>query len=225
MTKSHPMIFSGPMVQAILEDRKSQTRRVLKPQPEFEGVKSFGNSWGWRKGDDWFSGVTTDQMKDKFGLLHPKRCKYQPGDLLWVKEAWWMWCEDADDTCPCEEKGLPNPKHHVEYRATHPDKRPGGYDDETAPEYGIRWKSPLFMPRWASRITLEVTGARIERVQEIDMTDAYWEGCSAQEDYNGAYDAFIETWHSLYPTGPKSWNANPWVVVIEFKQTKPSMEG
>lgn len=214
--KETPIIFTGPMVKAIMDGKKSQTRRV---------AWKYDNPGWYAPKEQIPDGMLAEPAHSggRFCYRPSHWQKTKPGDVLWLKETWWMWCEDADDCCPCEEKGLPNPKHHMEYRATHPDKRPGGYDDVTAPEYGIRWKSPIFMPRWASRITLEVTATRIERLQDISEEDAKTEGVMGAAHGNPkeqefARDYFRAVWTSIYPTDPKSWDANPWVVVLEFKK-------
>ncbi|MFQ5483534.1 MAG: morphogenetic protein [Nitrospinaceae bacterium] len=170
--KEHGMIFSGDSVRAILEGRKTMTRRVLKPQPE-----RLGWNEGWfHKGGYW---------------SHPKR-KYHPGDLIWVREGW----------CLPGEPHYRNPGT-VLYKADN-----GEAESEITKAKA--WRSPLFMPRWASRITLKVKSTRFERVQEITEEDAEREGVPS-------YWNFAETWNSINgTTGPKSWEANPWVVVIEF---------
>jgi hypothetical protein len=169
--KERPILFSGPMVLAILEGRKTMTRRVRKPQP-----KLFD---------------TTARMV--IG------CPYgQPGDRLYVKETFLPW-----DASGGVEKYL--------YRAT-----------EHGTAYDGSWKSPLFMPRKASRITLEITGVRVERVQEITWEDAKAEGIT----YDGFPDSACEfyrqefkiLWDSINAKRGFGWDVNPWVWVIEFKQ-------
>ena len=185
--KEHPIIFSGPMVQAILAGRKTQTRRVFKPQPEFEGIRNYGESWKWRKGKDWFSGVTTDQLKARFCLLHPTRCRYQPSDRLWVRE----------NVQLSEYGGLWSLMDHAEAKVEYSADGTTEFlllvgEDKAKFKSGKR--SSRFMPRWASRITLEVTGIRIERLQKITESAAKAEGLLMQRGDGGApRDGF--KWH------------------------------
>lgn len=157
--KRHPIIFSAPMVQAIIEGRKTQTRRVIKPQPA--------------------------------GFV-PVRCSYgYPGDRLWVREAY--------GTC---DSWVP----HIFYRA-----------DGGAPNPGFRWKSPIHMPRWASRITLEIIDVRVERLRDISEENARAEGCHFPNSESPfGYDNFRMHWDRLH--GPGVWQENPLVWVLEFKK-------
>ena len=191
--REKPIIFSGPMVRAILEGRKSQTRRVLKPQPEIRD----GNDSIWMGppfGPNAYSGVYPD------GLKVVSSVKYAPGDRLWVREAW---AKDGD--CP------------LQYRAG-----PHVADDAL----GVRWRPPIHMPRWASRITLEVTEVRVQRLQDISEEDARAEGAPCcvmcedgsfyeNKDHGSLYCGFAGLWASIH--GPGSWEANPWVAAITFK--------
>lgn len=162
--KERPILMCGAMVRATLDLTKWQTRRIVKPQPEFEGVESFGDSWKWKKAEDWFSGVTTEQMKSRAGLLHPARCPYQRGNGLWIKETFRL--SDYND-CACYEPcsckaGVPI------YRAT------CGFDREE--ESDPHWTPSIFMRREYSRINLEITDVRVERVADISEEDAKSEG-------------------------------------------------
>lgn len=182
--KERPILFSGPMVRAILEGRKTQTRRVKKPQPIDLGVIHI-----------------VGQIKCPYG---------QPGDRLWVRETF---CPDW-----CDE---------VIYRADDPTgraARDAGYSHEP------KWKPSIFMPRWASRIDLEVVGIRAERLQEISEDDALAEGCEPgggacsgpmdPVEYDGytASDEFAALWDSINAKRGHSWESNPWVWVVEFKR-------
>lgn len=210
------------MVRAILEGRKTQTRRIIKEQPYSEGMRSYGESWAWRakeKGIGWFSGVTAEQIKAPCGLIKSLRSPYgEPGDRLWVRECF----------------GITEGEGQIVYK--------------TAPNYSPvdvcpvdKWKSSIHMPRWASRITLEITGVRVERLQDISEEDALAEGIyrvkigsgypdlfapdetswqeaveQQQQTYETAKDAFVALWESIH--GPGSWEANPFVWVLEFKR-------
>jgi hypothetical protein len=178
--KERPILFSAPMVRAILEGRKTQTRRIAKElneMPNLDGIlKRFPN---------------------------PKGCRYgKPGDRLWVRETW---AHERDGTgCP-DDNG-------VLYRATDP-----GWDDE---ETGLRWRPSIFMPRRASRITLEITDVRVQRLQEISEEDAQAEGAVGALDQSVgnnwcASQAFAALWESI--NGPDSWDANPWVWAVTFR--------
>ena len=241
--KERPILFSAPMVRAILEGRKTVTRRVVKPQP------SPGHEWaGWcvsstTKADEgkavWAVGRSS-YLTD----AHRVRCPYgQPGDRLWVKEtffAWGRWetrysakkgrdeWHFIDMTQECGKDylyaadGVSNTQAFVKRRSS------------VVPVY---WKRPaIFMPRHASRITLEVTGVRVERLQDISESDAIAEGMRQMRDGSGCWVgregpgklvtlwptarcAFRDLWESI--NGAGSWDANPCVWVIEFKRVTP----
>lgn len=202
--KERPILFSGEMVRAILDGRKTQTRRIIKPQPHWindsHSVAHIGKKVG-----------NVEYL-----------CKYgQPGERLWVRETW---CEIFDSEFGEED--------WIDYRATprYPEDsslRPAGWDNEPDGT-PLRWKPSIHMPRWASRITLEITGVRVERLQEISEEDAMAEGCdpdclSVKKMYakNGIFYGaartwFLYLWNSI--NGYESWNENPWVWVIEFKR-------
>lgn len=193
--KERPILFNGDMVRAILDGRKTQTRRVVKPQPGSDNRIP----WPGRKN-------IVANIRDERVLGF---CPYgQPGDRLWVRETWAM-----------------SGYQRVEYRAAPAD----GSDFRCVD----RWRPSIHMPRWACRITLEITGVRVERLQEISEKDAKAEGLHYHSDmygyrlygkYSGigptddvgALDAFRSLWESI--NGPSSWDATPWVWVIEFKR-------
>lgn len=196
------ILFSAPMVRALLAGTKTQTRRAVKPQPIMRDGEPI-----WPK----------DARRPKGRGFED--CPYgRPGDRLWVRETW---CQTST--------------HGIVCRA----------DGEISDEFGP-WKPSIHMPRWASRITLEITDVRVERLQEISEADAIaegierlkdhplgfpvWKVCDHQDgtpgvevlDYVGrdwtkdprrAYQAL---WLSI--NGPGSWDANPWVWVIEFRR-------
>jgi len=181
-TKERPILFSGPMVRAILDGRKTQTRRVIKPA--------------------WLRCLDLDDLDDRKTAI--ERCRHgKPGDRLWVREAFRIF---SSETGPKDEIGRPAVTH---YRAT---------DLHLFPD--AKWKPSIHMPRWASRITLEIIAVRVERLNEISRGDAMAEGCPHS---NLAYgqnpcDWFHELWESI--NGPESWAENPWVWVIEFRKTE-----
>jgi hypothetical protein len=177
------IIFSGESVRAILEGRKTQTRRVVDPKLYVE----------YNDGE-----AHVDQSEDHFGeaAMEYARCPYgSPGTKLWVRETW------SPD--PCYEN-----EQRVCYRAT------------AADESCIRWKSPLFMPRWASRITLEVTEVSVQRLQDISEEDARAEGIPAWTSPEQAFSPrvrFHELWDSI--NGKKApWASNPWCWAVSFRK-------
>lgn len=205
--KERPILFSAPMVRAIMEGRKTQTRRVVKPQPTFERVECYGDSWAWAKGKDNFSGVTTEQLTGPAGLLHETRCPFRKGNKLWVKETYG----------PCDGGFC--------YRASEA--------EGVKPEDG-KWHPSIFMFREASRITLEITEVRVERLQEISARDCVEEGidfkkhececdtCARSTKLCPATSSslimeYSELWDSInrkkYP-----WAKNPWAWAITFKR-------
>ncbi|HGU6745548.1 TPA: hypothetical protein ACNAFN_002892 [Klebsiella quasipneumoniae] len=222
--KERGMIFNGEMVRAILDGRKTQTRRIMAPQPE---PCPRGGHW-------WPSNVfktmlhVEDEMqngKGGWGGLVGDACPFgDVGDRIWVREAF--------------ASGL-STKSTLAYRATHKreDLEDGFYDT-------IKWTPSIHMPRWASRILLEITGVRVERLNAISPEDAESEGLE-RTNFTGFGDepglpsypepdvyfdplkkqwkeyppeAFAGLWESIYGEG--SWKANPWVWVIEFKRVE-----
>lgn len=177
-----PIIFSGAMVRALLDGRKSQTRRTLKPQP--------------------------DTLPNGFAGL---RLPYAVGDRLWCREVWGLGVSDHGN-CP-------------RYRATM-DYRCGD-KIRSHHEGPFTWRSPIHMPRWASRLTLIVTDVRVQRVQSITEEDAraegvcetaFWERAEHKVSAGAPWSvdrlAFADLWNSLH--GPGAWDANPWVAALTF---------
>lgn len=191
--KERPILMGAPMVRAILAGTKTQTRRVVKPprnRPAFV-LLDHGNGWWPYQSDD--------------GMEHPYTCPYgKPGDRLWVREAFMHepadYCWEASVSIPCR------PASTV-YRADFHESQPGE-----------GWKPSIHMPRSLSRILLEVTAVRVERLQEISEADAMAEGCYT-DPACPAYDAYRSLWDQI--NGPSSWDANPWVWVVEFKRVTP----
>ncbi len=210
--KERPILFSGPMVKAILEGRKTQTRRVIKPS-WIAAADAAGESWGPEGDQNYWAGV----------------CPYgQPGDRVWVRETFVEgYPSDQGDLQMFDEHGNELPRH-VWYRCD--DKLVSQYgapmeewlDEDGAPLENIPWRPSIFMPRWASRITLEITGVRVERLNEISDFDAFQEGVKDEPGtITGPYcrsfvQGFKNIWESI--NGPGSWDENPWVWVIEFRR-------
>ena len=186
--KERPILFSGPMVRAILAGTKTQTRRVVKPQ----------------------TAILTDATARSIGIQPPARenppvipCPYgAPGDLLWVREthaivpASAYRCSREEDGSPVPHRVSPDGEEWAVYRAGWSRSDPH------------RWRPSIHMPRWASRLTLRVTDVRVERLQAISEADARAEGVASVAEYAALWDAI---------NGAGSWAANPWVWAIGFE--------
>lgn len=212
--KERPILFSAPMVKAILSGSKSQTRRVVKPQP-VHGAECVIRPFS----DQRLHYAARDLHDMEQGLLvlgEVPKCPYgQPDDRLWVRETWM----DLQGT------GVQlASKSRYAYGA---DTIAGSWDDECRIAYGLKWKPSIHMPRAACRITLEITGVRVERLQDISADDARAEGCPDKPvpgAEQASVDAFARQWYGdLWEqiNGPGSWDANPWVWVVEFRVMKP----
>ncbi|EBB4449658.1 hypothetical protein P1K16_004040 [Salmonella enterica] len=210
--KERGMIFNAEMVNAILSGRKTQTRRPIKwKQTRFTEIaeRDDGSLWPWaedceRVGDIWFA------------------CPYgEIGDHIWVRETWQVIHDHIDESS------------HVEYRTYAPSipKEKDRYwhtvyaehfGDESREDRGFPWRPAIHMPRWASRITLEITDVRVERLRDLSEEDAKSEGIipSAGGVLPGwEYRInFRDLWMDIY--GTDNWEANPWVWVIEFKRVE-----
>ena len=201
----HPILFSGEMVQAILEGRKTQTRRVIRTVPN-DFVPNPHNPYDdgvWHFDHPDIMNAEQDER-----VTIPIRCPYGvPGDLLWVREAW-ATPGNYDSIKPSELAASHFTRDQIVYRATE--------------QYGdvyYRWRPSIFMPRWASRITLEVVSVRVERVQDISERDAYAEGIGLDPTLPHPLQWFKELWDSINAKRGYPWQSNPWVWVVEFRQT------
>lgn len=222
--KERPILFSAPMVRAILEGRKTMTRRAVKNTiaESWLGVGDPGNGFS----------------PEFVALPENHLCPYgQPGDRLWVRETWRVGAWDSDygriavDYAASPELGktpwLDVPDDDVFVRlweqstddamkANLPLDEEGSYHWEPG-KAPTRWRPSIFMPRWASRITLEIKNVRVERLNEISDDDAMAEGVEHfWSTPRPAVANFWRLWESI--NGPGSWDANPWVWVIEFKR-------
>ncbi|HBR6834672.1 TPA: morphogenetic protein [Klebsiella aerogenes] len=196
MTESG-MIFNSEMVRAILDGRKTQTRRPVK-------LPVHDKNLGCELAGNELAGELSagNYLNSAFG---------KQGDRIWVRETWARYNIDQDS-------------HDMAYRATPPADWPEGG----------RWRPSIHMPRWASRILLEITDVRVERLNDISQEDAQAEGMAltgwrptySDPDSGGEvwtpYDNFARLWESIYGEG--SWKANPWVWVIEFKRVEGGAE-
>ena len=244
-----PISFSAPMVRAILEGRKTMTRRVLTPSNTYfngspwqkwtkaqvwdwnkawvdQGPSPAGNPGPylhlpWKDGDDQWEGTSH--------RIYPK---IQPRDHLWVRETWGSL--EADHTAACHDPAYRKPRHgdKIVYRADPASAAQWG--SGLPSQGGFMWRPSIHMPRWASRITLEVTGVKVERLQDISEEDAKAEGILPVDNgfhwvpdspnaqwatlrYRKATDAFSGLWKSI--NGPDSLAENPWVAAISFKRS------
>jgi len=197
--KERPMIFNAEMVRAILDGRKTQTRRIMKPQPTPCTLQKGGHWWPSNVFKTMLH-IEEEMQNGKggWGGLVGDACPFgDVGDRMWVREAWARYNIDQDS-------------HDMAYRATTP---------EDWPEEG-RWRPSIHMPRWASRITLEITGVRVERLASVSDDDAGKEGYPADPaPYGGSMDKWLwfrQLWDSIYPD--QSFKHNPWVWVIDFRR-------
>ncbi|MGI4674891.1 hypothetical protein ACR2YN_06920 [Klebsiella pneumoniae] len=233
------MIFNAEMVRAILDGRKTQTRRIMKAQPESNqlGLLLITDStkhsdigkYHWAESNATGNHVRSKLFSCPFGAV---------GDRIWVRETF---CT-VDDTQYGGEKW-------VDYRATprYEASHPAGWDSAPNDAEALKWRPSIHMPRWASRILLEITDVRVERLNAISEEDAQSEGVHTEvwdqtvvarnyaaideffqfwsEDMphyvemNQLYrSSFRSLWESIY--GAENWLANPWVWVIEFKRVE-----
>jgi hypothetical protein len=230
MPAARPILFSAPMIRALLDGRKTQTRRIIKPQPRIDNMGNFcwnGSNYGQSE-----SGVprsaSLTEWRDKKGN---SKCPYgRPGDLLWVRETHSLGGNNlvayrADGRCGCIydtgegylglmphgmilEKGIP----YIE-----------GLKQWGLSKYGGKWKPSIHMPRRYSRLTLEITDVRVQRLHDITQEAAIAEGLEKRY-WPGHSDpvpptmAFKEVWENI--NGLTSWLQNPWVWALTFKVHK-----
>lgn len=256
--KSRPILFSAPMIRALLAGTKTQTRRIVKLPIEIAAEPDDAASaverndmtcLAWlpeHEGGPGFYGWMTEYPEEGSS---PIRCPFgQPGDRLIVRETWRYldWTEDglpwveyqadgATRLCErgiCEEWSLKLMDIWADLSASQNVELDGRAADR-------RWRPSIHMPRWASRLTLEITGVRVERVQDITEEGAYREGISREWgdrpikgremellqsdvpiDLCGGVMSPVEAFEALWfrINGPGSWDANPWVWVVEFKR-------
>jgi hypothetical protein len=187
--KEHPILFSTAMVQAILADKKTQTRRVLKPQPPLYGEDVHLIPCGM-PGRISLSNGTRACLRNL-----PVACPYGTiGDRLWVRETF-AYLTDYDG------QYLLGEERKAFYKA----------DGERYQPQLSRWRPSIHMPRRLSRITLRIVSNRIERIQDITKLDAKLEGCASREDFRALWDA-------LNAKRGFGWDKNPWVWVIGFRR-------
>ncbi|QHI88717.1 morphogenetic protein [Klebsiella sp. MPUS7] len=200
------MIFNGEMVRAILDGRKTQTRRPVKfpVHDKNLGCELAGNELAGELS-------AGNYLNSAFG---------KPGDRIWVRETF----------CPVDDTQYGGEKW-VDYRATpkFEASHPAGWDCAPNDAEALKWRPSIHMPRWASRILLEITGVRVERLNAISEENAASEGVAQfrggfwkhyqpgwTQHQLSARGSFVTLWKSIYDE--ESWQSNPWVWVIEFKR-------
>lgn len=216
-----PILFNTEMVRAILDRRKSCTRRIVNPQPQGRLCYTFAGgdcgTWGYpgktayeNWGDEYKlpEDITDEELKRRWNP------PYHTDDILYVRETW--------------RKGLERYIYRADYSDTEKFYR-GGKEIE------MKWHPSIHMPKEAARIWLKVTDVRVERLQEISAESALTEGADKYVHLNGKFDenailtSFIGIWDSTIKKSDLDrygWNVNPWVWVIEFERCdKPESEG
>ncbi len=217
--KERPVIFNSEMVRAILDGRKTQTRRVI-------ANVSPDNCIPLRKPTKTKDGIYTHVMDAPGHGLCPFG---RVGDRLWVRETFAVL--GNEDGCPIDWDGnliKGDEKQAARIYKASCWQEPGNYGLWSIPDrdtqYEGAWRPSIHMPRWASRITLEITAVRVERLNDISHEDAKAEGCcygrgGGIPDFAVTpADHFPTLWASIY--GEESWSANPWVWVIEFRRVE-----
>lgn len=203
-SKERPILLNAEMVRAVLDGRKTQTRRIMSPQPSDDiSTHVFPN----KESQGWLS-----SLKHEHGPTTAHFCPFGAvGDRLWVRETFSGHYLD-DDQIQDIKDGRDKASDLCEYRADYPN---GAQAVEG-------WTPSIHMPRWASRITLEITGVRVERLASVSNEDAAKEGYpAAPAPYGGQMDHWLwfrQLWDGIYPE--QSFKANPWVWVIEFKRVE-----
>lgn len=235
--RERPILLNGDMVSAVLNGSKTQTRRIMKVQPESNqfGLLRITDStkrsdigkYHWAESNATGTHARSELFSCPFGAV---------GDCLWVRETW------AD----VNHEGCPAVAYRADDEVRDLSEDDGDEADPNLEKYWFanwypdlisgtegRWRPSIHMPRWASRIKLEITGVRVERLNSINEADAATEGVppagdllpdypstylTPKGDFATAKVAFQRLWESIY--GADSWQANPWVWVIEFKRVE-----
>ncbi|MFC4255419.1 hypothetical protein ACFOWT_08330 [Croceibacterium xixiisoli] len=210
------------MVRALLDGRKTQTRRLINPQPP-GCVTSAGviarTGQGQTDEWSWLSGDPADM--DSWGFEGEFKARYRPGDRLYVREAW-----APLSACTHNDPGSQAAADNGFYKA----------DDSTVEGEIDRWRPSIHMPRSASRMTLQVSEVRVQRLQDISEEDALAEGIGQYGRFFGLPDAdwdaaeltaqaaFQRVWSSLHTAPGTTWDDNPWIVVVTFEVIKGNID-
>jgi hypothetical protein len=214
-----PIIFSAPMVRALLDGRKTQTRRIIKHNrrmPNYFGPKGDErdpSNWGWET--DWPESIllAKERPTDRDIAYLDLATTYQPGDRLWVRE--------NHALVGGGDPGIPI--YAANWRE---DARARGFDN--IPEKAPRWTPSIHMPRWASRLTLIVEAVKVERLNDISEADAQAEGVEPIMEAPGVpradkhIIAFMQLWERLHGDG--AWRSNPWVVAVTFRVLRDNID-
>lgn len=202
MSKERPILFNGPMVRALLEGRKTQTRRIVK------AAKDPNIGCWMTPGEIALDSTTVQECISPYG---------QPGDRLWVRETFQRFTDDGETIYRADQKS---------FDLMNDLKR-----DECLE---ARWRPAIHMPRWASRILLEVVSVRVERLNDISEADSIVECLQRTQDGHAWHvedeihratspvDSYASLWEAI--NGPGSWDANPWVWVVEFSVAAQAKE-
>ena len=197
-----PILFSGPMVRAILVGKKTQTRRAIRyPQRGAFVIEDHGRGWEVFQSDNGESSLCND------GNEYPMNCPYgQPGDHLWVRETW----------------GWVGEHHHEDHGSIY------WKSDRADWVKSQKWRPSIFMPHWASRIVLYVTDVKVEKLQSMSYTDWVADFCPSSAERESALATFVgdgyrrerekELWDSINSKRGFGWDKNPWVWVVGFKR-------
>jgi hypothetical protein len=229
-----PIIFSAPMILALLAGRKTVTRRILKPQPYLDQSGNFCSAD--RKGKVWNWGQNIDGSPCLRNFVNTE-VRFAVGDRLYVRENHYL-TDDGDTeyaVCAVDEEEV---RKHLASIAS----LPASFPEEVRRAH-LKLRPSIHMPRWASRMTLIVTEVRVERLQDISEDDAWREGCKQGElndhgrpfpaeepDPSGigergwecARDWFADLWEDI--NGDDAWDANPWVVAVSFEVVKRNID-
>lgn len=220
-----PILFSGEMVRQILAGNKTQTRRVMKPQPTFSwnGARWANPVFYVKKGEGTSLPYAAEKCPNPYGKL---------GDRLWVRETWSVigWSKDYETGWVDEiwEESVPESKDKLSDNQAIAFAADDGWNSNYE-DRGFNWRPSIHMPRWASRITLEITNIGIERLQDITEEDAKAEGVEVPtaleflakhtNSSNFQYRvAFMSLWDKINAKRGFGWSENPFVWTVEFKK-------
>ena len=226
MSRIKPILFNTDMVRAILDGRKTATRRALKPQPPATSImrEIRNNSFGWSFWED-------------AGIWHMVQAPYYQGDILYVRETWnygYIECSDIPESSEVWFEPVYKSDGHGSYIEALSHYFYKADEDAPGLDIGMVWRPSIHMPKEAARIWLKVTDVRVEQLQDIKEEQAKAEGCidtrgfirSPENEYmklpHTAREQFAELWDSTIPL--YGWNTNPWVWVIEFERCEKPEE-